>query len=68
MEKKTFKLFHGGGLMPWGAGCVVKNAKGFVWVAGCEGQDPTVPPPVEGREGFEPKVVEGRRGTDKAGP
>jgi len=59
MEKKTFKLYHGGCLMPWGAGCVVKKAKGFVWVSGCEGQDPTVPPAVEGREGFAPKVVEG---------
>ena len=38
--------------MPWGAGCVVKNAKGVVWVSGCEGQDPTMPPTVEGREGF----------------
>ena len=67
MEKKTFKLYHGGGLMPWGAGCVVKNAKGFVWVSGCEGQDPTVSPTVEGREGFNPKVVEGRCSANEIG-
>ncbi len=40
MEKKNYKLYHGGTLMPWGKGCVVKGAKGFAFVAGCEGQDP----------------------------
>ncbi len=41
MEKKNFRLYHGETLMPWGKGSVVKGAKGFVFVAGCEGQDPT---------------------------
>lgn len=53
MEKKTYKLYHGDSLMPWGKGCVVKGAKGFVFVAGCEGQDPTQ----DFRKGG--KVVEG---------
>ena len=43
--------------MPWGAGCVVKNAGGLVFVAGCEGIDPTVPPPPGDR--FDPRVVKG---------
>ena len=58
MEKKTFKLYYGGRLMRWGAGCVVKNAKGFVWVAGCEGQDPNAARPADD-EDFNPVVVEG---------
>ena len=58
MEKKTYKVYHAGQLMGWGAGCVVKNAKGFVWVAGSGGMDPNVPPPPPG-EKFQPKVVEG---------
>ena len=60
MEKKTFKLYHGGQLMGWGAGCRVENAKGFVWVAGCEGQDPNVAPPADDmKKDFNPVVVEG---------
>ena len=41
MEMKIYKLYHGGALMPWGMATRVTNAKGFVFVAGCEGQDPT---------------------------
>ncbi len=41
MEKKNYKLYHGETLMPWGKGSVVQGAKGLVFVAGCEGQDPT---------------------------
>ncbi len=39
MEKKTFKLFHGGKLMPWAMGTAVKDARGFVFLAGTEGRD-----------------------------
>ena len=39
MEKKTYKLFHAGKLMPWGIGTAVKDARGFVFLAGTEGRD-----------------------------
>lgn len=57
MELKIFPVYYGGKLMPWGKGAVAKGAKGFVWVAGCEGQDPTIAP--EGRELKGQKVVGG---------
>lgn len=41
MEKKTYKTYYAGKLMPWGKGTVVKDAKGFVFLAGAEGHDPT---------------------------
>ncbi len=53
MEKITYKLHHGGNLMPWGKATKVTDAKGFVFVAGCEGLDPTQ----DYRKGG--KVVEG---------
>jgi enamine deaminase RidA (YjgF/YER057c/UK114 family) len=40
MEKKTYKLYHGDSLMHWGKGTVVTGARGFVFLAGTEGQDP----------------------------
>ena len=57
MEMKIFPLYYGGKLMPWGKGAVAKGAKGFVWVAGTEGQDPTIAP--QGRELKGQKVVGG---------
>jgi enamine deaminase RidA (YjgF/YER057c/UK114 family) len=42
MEKTTYKLFHGDTLMTWGKGTVVKEPRGFVWVAGTEGLVPDV--------------------------
>ena len=50
MELKVFPVHYGGKLMPWGKGAVARGAKGFVWVAGAEGQDPTIAP-----EGYELK-------------
>ena len=41
MEMKIYKLYHGNVLMPWGKATRVTGAKGFVFIAGCEGQDPT---------------------------
>ncbi len=43
MEKTTYPLYYGGKLMPWAKGTVVKDAKGFVWLAGTEGRDPESP-------------------------
>jgi enamine deaminase RidA (YjgF/YER057c/UK114 family) len=40
MEKKTYKLYHGEHLMHWGKGTVVTGARGFVFLAGTEGQVP----------------------------
>ncbi len=42
MGVKVFPVYYGGKLMPWGKGAVAKGAKGFVWVAGAEAQDPTI--------------------------
>ena len=41
MEKKTYKLYHGDNLMHWGKGTVVTGARGFVFLAGTEGHDPS---------------------------
>ncbi len=40
MEIKTYKLHYGGKLMPWGKGCVVKNANGWIHLGGAEGINP----------------------------
>ena len=42
MEMKVFPVYYGGKMMPWGKGAVARGAKGFVWVAGAEAQDPTI--------------------------
>ena len=44
MEMKIFPLYYGGRLMRWVKGAIAKGAKGFVWVAGTEGQNPTIDP------------------------
>jgi hypothetical protein len=44
LEKKTYQLFQTGKLMPWGMGTSVKDAKGFVFLAGTVGRDPGMPP------------------------
>lgn len=41
MQKKTYKLYHGENLMPWAKGTAVKAAKGFIFLSGTEGHDPT---------------------------
>ncbi len=48
MEKKTYPLYHGGQLMPWAKGTVVKNPGGFVYLSGTEGRDPETDEVVEG--------------------
>ena len=40
MELKTYKLYYGGNLMPWGKGTVVKNPNGWIFLGGTEGIDP----------------------------
>ncbi len=40
MEKKIYPLYYGDTLMPWAKGTVVKEAKGFVFLAGTEGLKP----------------------------
>jgi len=50
MEKKTYKTYYAGKLMPWGKGTVVKDAKGFVFLAGTEGRHPDTDEVVEGAE------------------
>lgn len=40
MQKKTYKLYYGGNLMPWAKGTVVKNPKGIVYLAGTDPYDP----------------------------
>ena len=57
MELKVFPVYYGGKIMPWGKGAVAKGAKGFVWVAGAEGQDPTIAPEVRYLKGQ--KVAKG---------
>lgn len=62
MEKKVYPLYHGTNKMTWGKGTVLKGAKGFVFLAGTEGIDPTVtdPWPAHDHAGeIQPKVVEG---------
>ena len=60
MELKNYKLYHGNTLMQWGKATRVKGAKGFAFIAGCEGIDPTLDPPdFRAGEKFAPKVVEG---------
>ena len=48
MEKKTYKKYIGGRLMPWGKGCVVKGAKGFVFLGGNTAGDENYAP----KEGY----------------
>ena len=59
MEKKTYKCYAGDKLMPWGKGCVVKGAKGFIFLGGStawvEGYDTRLPD-FDKRKGI---VVEG---------
>jgi enamine deaminase RidA (YjgF/YER057c/UK114 family) len=43
MEKNSYPLYYGGKHMPWAKGTVVKDAKGFIWLAGSEGRDPQSP-------------------------
>ncbi len=50
MEKKVYKLYHGGHLMRWAQACVVKNPGGIAWIAGAEGRDPETDEVVEGIE------------------
>lgn len=45
MEKKIYPLYHGTHQMSWGKGTVVKGAKGFVFLAGTSGIDPTISGP-----------------------
>ena len=60
MDMKTYKLYHGKTLMQWGKATRVTGAKGFVFIAGCEGQDPTLDPPNwRAGEKFAPRVVQG---------
>jgi len=40
MEIKTYKLYYGGNLMPWGKGAVVKNPNGWIILGGAEGINP----------------------------
>ncbi len=45
MGIKSYPLYHGTSQMMWGKGVVVKEPKGFVFLAGSEGLDPTVSEP-----------------------
>ena len=40
MKIKRLPLYYGGKLMPWGKGCVVKNASGWIILGGAEGISP----------------------------
>ncbi|MEE8448819.1 MAG: RidA family protein [Thermodesulfobacteriota bacterium] len=47
MRKKSFRVFHGGKLMPWATGAAFWDAAGYVWLSGSEGRsadDDQVPP------------------------
>ncbi len=62
MERKVYPLYHGSQKMLWGKGTVVKGAKGFVFLAGTEGIDPTSGEPWPapyGAGGEQPRVLEG---------
>lgn len=40
MKKKSFRVFHGGKLMPWATGRAFWDAAGYVWLSGSEGRSP----------------------------
>ncbi|MDP2728523.1 MAG: RidA family protein [Dehalococcoidia bacterium] len=48
MLKKSFRVFHGGKLMPWATGTLVEGARGIVWLSGAEGRHPDTDEVVEG--------------------
>ncbi len=40
MRKKSFRVFHGGKIMPWATGRAFWGAAGYVWLSGSEGRSP----------------------------